>query len=147
MPSSSSSSLQTAVSFACNYCNAMWRMNKYIRTSVRCNEVENKSLAKPRIALTPSTLGWKILMDMIVHKICLLIQSVAMFLDCCIIFWMVTSYQDHYSLRMSFHLFFYGVYLMLQSEKPLDSDYLSYSDMWQSEHLVNKVNLMKYEAK
>ena len=144
MPSSSSSSLQTAVSFACNYCNAMWRMNKYIRTSVRCNVVENKSLAKPRIALTPSTLGWKILMDMIVHKICLLIQSVAMFLDCCIIFWMVTSYQDHYSLRMSFHLF---VFIRVIFDVTIgEATWLRLSEL-QSEHLVHKVNLMKYEAK
>ena len=146
MPSSSSSSLQTAVSFACNYCNTMWWMNKYIRTSVRCNEVENKSLAKPRIALTPSTLGWKILMDMIVHKICLLIQSVAMFLDCCIIFWMVTSYQDHYSLRMSFHLF---VFIRVIFDVTIgEATWLRLSELLrQSEHLVHKVNLMKYEAK
>ena len=83
---------------------------------------------------------------MIVHKICLLIQSVAMFLDCCIIFWMVTSYQDHYSLRMSFHLF---VFIRVIFDVTIgEATLLRLSELLrQSEHLVHKVNLMKYEAK
>ena len=123
-------------------------VNEYIYSHLSAMQCGRKQKSCKTYDCFNSVHAWMKNTDGYDCKICLLIQSVALFLDCCIIFGWLHPIRIITACGCRFIcLFFYGVYLMLQSEKPLDSDYLSYSDMWQSEHLVNKVNLMKYEAK